>query len=189
MLATVLFFVVSSVVVFTYWTKIGEIVLTLSISKHVGLAVYSCILFAIVNTVVVVLLVWYLNYLYEVHRFPKIWLMIASAMAVGLLIASYFPFTGEGLWNSVVHRAASWTMFSMAAVFCLVTLWSLRTRWPIVIGLVLLAFGALCLLWVTCFADFFWDYVLIIESSFILLVFLFILAIPLGKRDQFPTTV
>lgn len=177
-LATALFFVASGFVVAWHGLKIGGVELALSISRHVGLETYSCILFGLANTVVVGLLVHHVNYLFDKHGLPKIWLVLIAAMATALLITSYFPFTIEGAWNSVLHRAASWTMFGMAVLFSLVTLGIMRTRMLAAVSGVLSVYGAICLLWVTRFPDFFWNYVLIIESAFIFLIFLFILSIP-----------
>ena len=182
-LATALFFAVSGFIVCSHWLRLGHVELALSISRHVGLEAYSCILFAIANTVAVVLSVCYLNHIYEVHRFPKVWLVVASAMTVGLLAASCFPFTASGDWSSQIHQAGSWLMFSMATLLAMISMWSLRTRWLMIVGGLFLLYGAACIIWTFWYPEFFWSYVLVIESTFIFLMFLSILSIPAKKRD------
>jgi len=180
--ATMLFFAVSCFVVIVYGLRIGGIDWARSISNHVGLAVYSSILFAVANTVVAVLIARHVNRLCETHCFSKVWLVLAAAIVLSLLIVSYFPFTGEGVWNSVIHRAATWTMFGMMVLFTMVTLLSIRTRFLMVAGGTFAVYGIVCLLLVVFFTTFFWNHILVIESSFILLAFLFILSIPVISK-------
>jgi hypothetical protein len=176
--AVSLFFVVSAIIVTSHWLRLGGVELGASISKHVGFAVYSSVLFAIANTITVVLLVRHINQLYKSHDFSKLWLMTISAMATAMLITSYFPLTGEMQLIDNIHRASSWTVFGLAIVFAIITFCSVRTRVSVLVSGIFLAFGAACLMWFMAFSDFFWGYVLILESLFILLAFLFILSIP-----------
>ena len=156
-----------------------------SISRYMGLEVWSAIVFAIVNFVIIGFVLKYMLSVRKAHHLSIFWLLGVIVMMIAYAGLSFCPIGlfdekwGEFGIVSNFHHTFSTTLFIAMAVVALDTMIEMRKGKAMMIyGLFLLAFAGFCTYGFTCAVPVFWQYVFFFESSYILANLMFYELIP-----------
>lgn len=175
-LAPLIFAFSQLIIIGFYWVFGGYFGdLKLTISRYVGLNLWSSIVFAIYNIMIAFLMIRY--YLYAYKSLSKVWLVFGIIQLVGFIGLSIFPhvnfLTGEANeWISNVHiclaRMMFFAMFGMALErLRIATISDNRNKFAARICLAFLVYGIIYVSGYTLKASYLWDLMLFWETGYI----------------------
>ncbi len=162
-----------------------------SISRYVGSATWSAVLFALGNVVVAISMLYFFYQLAETWKLPRVfnWLVVIMAIALlGLSVCpvGYFDLPGTAYASSTIsqiHEVCSRTMFVMMLLATLLMVVArTASRATKVEGVLYIIYGAICV-W-AYFAKLRWFFagLLIFESLYLVMFMVFCLACRSRRR-------
>lgn len=166
-----------------------------SISRYVGLGLWSSILFALGNFVVSALVGRYLWKVGEVWKMPRGFYYLIVLTVVGLLGLSFCPLgiADHGTEISIIstlHQIFSRLMFFMMLVIAVFLAFSRRTNEGMrVYSMMFVAYGITCAIGSVGMMAWLENAVLIWETLFFVLFMILIAVIPFGKKRSKKTII
>lgn len=148
-----------------------------TISRYVGLELWSALVFALGNFVVAGAILYYLYEVIQAWKMPRVAYWCVVVMLVGLIGLSvcpigYFDPVGAKYGTSVIsliHGLCSRTMFmTMMVMMIVVALNAMASRTTRVLGVVFVVYGLICLCGHLSQAEWFTGTVLVSESLYLI---------------------
>lgn len=157
------------------WAMVG-LRFDYTISRYVGLATWSAMVFAVGNFVVAGVMLKYLYSVAGTWEMPRwaYWLIVVMLMAlIGLSVCpiGYFDPVGAKYGTSapsLIHGICSRTMFcSMLVMVVVVALSALTSRWTRIFAVIFVVYGVFCLYGYFSKEKWFENAVLVFESLYL----------------------
>lgn len=148
-----------------------------TISRYVGLEVWSAVVFAFGNFVVAGMILYYLYEAIQVWKMPRLAYWCVVIMLIGLIGLSvcpigYFDPVGAKYGTSVIsliHGLCSRTMFvTMMVMMAVVALNTMASKTTRILGVVFIVYGLMCLCGHLSQAEWFTSTVLVTESLYLI---------------------